>query len=77
MIKLQNHLIRSAGIFLLILLAHHSFAQSFYYGNDLSYVNQMEDAGAVYKENMQSKDVYRIFADHGTNLVRVRLWVDP
>jgi arabinogalactan endo-1,4-beta-galactosidase len=77
MIKLQNHLIRSAGIFLLILLAYHSFAQNFYCGNDLSYVNQMEDAGAVYKENMQSKDVYRIFADHGTNLVRVRLWVDP
>ena len=37
----------------------------------------MEDGGAVYKENMQAKDVYHIFADHGTNLVRVRLWVDP
>jgi arabinogalactan endo-1,4-beta-galactosidase len=52
-------------------------AQSFYFGNDLSYVNQMEDCGAVFKENNQPKDVYRIFADHGTNLVRVRLWIDP
>lgn len=54
-----------------------SEAQDFYFGNDLSYVNQMEDCGAVFKENMVPKDVYRIFADHGTNLVRVRLWVDP
>lgn len=52
-------------------------AQSFYFGCDLSYVNQMEDCGAVYKEDMQPKDVYQIFADHGTNLVRVRLWADP
>ena len=54
-----------------------SFCQTFYFGNDLSYVNQMEDCGAVFKENMGPKDVYQIFADHGTNLVRVRLWVDP
>ena len=51
--------------------------QTFYRGNDLSYVNQMEDCGAVFKENGIPRDVYRIFADHGTNLVRVRLWVDP
>ncbi|UCH14570.1 MAG: glycosyl hydrolase 53 family protein [Bacteroidales bacterium] len=54
-----------------------SFCQTFYFGNDLSYANQMEDCGAVFKENMVPKDVYQIFADHGTNLVRVRLWVDP
>jgi len=52
-------------------------SQTFYRGNDLSYVNQMEDCGAVFKENGVPKDVYQIFADHGTNLVRVRLWVDP
>jgi arabinogalactan endo-1,4-beta-galactosidase len=51
--------------------------QIFYRGNDLSYANQMEDCGAVFKENGVPKDVYQIFADHGTNLVRVRLWVDP
>jgi arabinogalactan endo-1,4-beta-galactosidase len=51
--------------------------QSFYFGNDLSYVNQMEDCGAVFKEENHPKDVYQIFADHGTNLIRVRLWVDP
>lgn len=51
--------------------------QTFYFGNDLSYVNQMEDCGGDFKENGVSKDVYQIFADHGSNLVRVRLWVDP
>ena len=56
---------------------HTITGQTFYRGNDLSYVNEMEDCGAVFKENGVPKDVYRIFADHGTNLVRVRLWVDP
>jgi len=51
--------------------------QEFYFGHDLSYVNQMEDCGAIFKENGVPKDVYTIFADHGTNLVRVRLWLDP
>ncbi|WP_340102516.1 glycoside hydrolase family 53 protein [Rhodohalobacter sp. 8-1] len=49
----------------------------FYYGADLSYVNQMEDCGADYKRGGISEDPYKIFADLGTNLVRVRLWVDP
>ena len=52
-------------------------AQSFYFSNDLSYVNQMEDCGAVFKESGIPKDVYEIFADRGSNLVSVRLWVDP
>lgn len=63
--------------FLLLLNAVSAAGQNFYFGNDLSYVNQMEDCGAVFKENGQPKDVYQIFKDHGTNLVRVRLWVDP
>ncbi len=64
-------------IAVLFLPACIAMGQTFYRGNDLSYVNQMEDCGAVFKENGVPKDVYRIFADHGTNLVRVRLWVDP
>jgi arabinogalactan endo-1,4-beta-galactosidase len=64
-------------LLLIILLPFYTQAQDFYFGNDLSYVNQMEDCGAVFKENNQAKDVYQIFADHGTNLVRVRLWLDP
>lgn len=50
----------------------------FYYGADLSYVNEMEDCGATYKNsNNTSKDPYIIFKEAGTNLVRVRLWHNP
>ena len=52
-------------------------AQSFYFGADLSYVNEMEDCGVVYKEQGQVKDVHQIFADHHCNLVRLRLWHSP
>lgn len=51
---------------------------NFFKGADLSYVNEMEDCGAVYKDqNNIEKDVYDIFKDAGTNLVRVRLWHNP
>jgi arabinogalactan endo-1,4-beta-galactosidase len=49
----------------------------FYFGADLSYVNQILDHGGVYKDNGEVRDPYRIFKDHGTNLVRLRLWHDP
>lgn len=50
----------------------------FYYGADLSYVNEMEDCGAIYKNGSGiTKDVYSIFKDAGANLVRVRLWHNP
>ncbi|MAZ28754.1 MAG: arabinogalactan endo-1,4-beta-galactosidase [Cytophagaceae bacterium] len=51
---------------------------SFYVGADLSYVNEMLDCGAKYKTaGGQVEDPYRIFAQAGTNLVRVRLWHHP
>jgi arabinogalactan endo-1,4-beta-galactosidase len=49
----------------------------FFLGLDLSYVNEMDDCGAVYLENGQSRDTYELFADHGANLVRARLWHNP
>ncbi|MBN1924530.1 MAG: glycosyl hydrolase 53 family protein [Prolixibacteraceae bacterium] len=53
-------------------------AQSdFIFGADLSYANMMEDCGAEFREDGEPKDVYQIFADNGTNLVRVRLWHNP
>ena len=52
-------------------------AQQFIFGSDLSYVNQMQECGVVYKENSQEKDPYEIFAGHGTNMVRLRLWHTP
>ena len=50
----------------------------FYYGADLSYVNEMEDCGASYIDiNNVVKDPYTIFKEAGTNLVRIRLWHNP
>lgn len=63
--------------FILLIQNFPAKCQSFYFGNDLSYVNEMEDCGVVYRENNVPKDPYQIFADHGTNLVRLRLWHTP
>jgi arabinogalactan endo-1,4-beta-galactosidase len=54
-------------------------AQSgFYFGADLSYVNEMEDCGVRYKtEGGVEQDPYTIFADSKANLVRLRLWHSP
>lgn len=50
----------------------------FYYGADLSYVNEMIDCGATYSNSQNViEDPYTIFSDAGANLVRVRLWHNP
>ncbi len=49
----------------------------FFYGADLSYVNEMEDCGAVYRVNSIPQDPFTIFAGRGANLVRARLWHNP
>lgn len=49
----------------------------FYAGADLSYTNEMEDCGVVYKDNGAAKDPYKIFSDYGCKLVRLRLWHTP
>jgi arabinogalactan endo-1,4-beta-galactosidase len=52
-------------------------ADTFWFGADLSYVNEMEDCGAKYRDRGAVDDPFHIFKAHGTNLVRVRLWIDP
>ncbi|MDX1911054.1 MAG: glycosyl hydrolase 53 family protein, partial [Saprospiraceae bacterium] len=51
--------------------------QSLMLGADLSYVNEMEDCGVVYKVQDQPRDPYQIFAENGCNLARFRLWHTP
>ncbi len=46
-------------------------------GVDLSYVNQVEDYGGVYRDSGKVKDCFRILKDYGANTVRVRLWHMP
>jgi arabinogalactan endo-1,4-beta-galactosidase len=49
----------------------------FYFGADLSYVNQILDYGGVYKDGGEVKSAYKIFKDRGASLVRLRLWHNP
>lgn len=50
---------------------------SFYFGADLSYVNQILDFGGEYKDGGEVRNPYRIFSDRGSNLSRFRLWHNP
>ena len=50
----------------------------FYYGADLSYVNEMEDCDAIYTDMHDNiKDPFKIFYEAGANLIRIRLWHNP
>lgn len=48
-----------------------------YLGADLSYVNEIGDCGASFKESGKEIDPYVLFAKKGCNIVRVRLWHSP
>ena len=56
----------------------NTIALSFYSGADLSYINEMEDCGAIFKNlNNAVEDPYKIFYDAGAKIIRVRLWHNP
>lgn len=76
-IKRYNSKFLLLSSFLILCLPVAILAQPFYFGADLSYVNEMEDCGAVYYENSIAKDPFEIFAGHSCNLVRLRLWHTP
>src|SRR5262245_16805381 len=70
--------VRALICWLVLLAATPSaHAQDFYFGADLSYVNEMEDCGAHYRMNGAVRDPYEIFRDAGHNLVRIRLFHTP
>lgn len=50
-------------------------ARDYWFGADLSYVNEMKACGAKYDYKGET-DAYKIFAQSGHNLIRVRIWVD-
>ena len=75
--RINKTLKQAIGVTSVIAASTFNVHASGYKGVDLSYVNEMEDCGAVYYENGSAKDPFQIFADHGANVVRVRLWHDP
>lgn len=60
-----------------LLFATPAPADDFVFGADLSFANEMNDCGAVYKDRGTPADVYAIMKAHGTNVVRLRLWNNP
>lgn len=50
---------------------------SFFFGADLSYVNEVEGCGATYQVNGEAQEVFALFAEQGVNLARARLWHNP
>lgn len=50
---------------------------SFYLGADLSYVNELEDCGGIYREKGEKVEPFGYFAKKGSNLIRLRLWHSP
>jgi arabinogalactan endo-1,4-beta-galactosidase len=63
-----------AGFAAVFLFAAPASANDFVFGADLSYADEMDDCGAVFKDDGKPKDVFAIFKDHGAGLVRLRLW---
>lgn len=48
-----------------------------YLGVDISYANEMEDCGAVYRSGGRTVEPYAFFKQSGANLARIRIWNDP
>jgi arabinogalactan endo-1,4-beta-galactosidase len=49
-------------------------AGGLYLGADLSYVNEMEDCGAIYRNAGKPIDPFALLKAEGGNIVRVRIW---
>ena len=48
-----------------------------YLGVDISYANEMDDCGAVYKSGGKTVDQFQFFKSAGANVARIRIWNDP
>jgi len=64
-------------LMLVLLFPLAESAEAPWRGVDLSYVNELEDCGAVFRDKGAAADPYAIFAKAGANLVRLRLWHSP
>ncbi len=59
-----------------LMASSQASAHEFYFGADLSFANEMDDCGVVYREGGQPKDLFALFKEHGANIARVRIWTD-
>lgn len=65
-------------LFLSLIYFSNIFSQTdFIKGADISYLPQLEDSGAVFKENEVPRDFLQILKSHGVNYIRLRIWLNP
>jgi arabinogalactan endo-1,4-beta-galactosidase len=57
--------------------AQHYLDSTFYTGADVSFLQQIEDSGGVFKDNGKQMDCLAILKNHGFNYIRLRIWDTP
>ena len=53
------------------------FSDNLIKGIDASYVDELLEKGAVFKENNEEKNIFDIYKNNGINYIRLRLWHSP
>jgi arabinogalactan endo-1,4-beta-galactosidase len=72
----EAYMKRLALLATLLIVCFPVSAREIYFGADLSFANQMDDCGVIYRENGAPKDVFALFKEHGMNVARFRIWTD-
>lgn len=75
--KRRFTLVAMASLISLATAQAESTKPPIYLGVDISYANEMDDCGAVYKSGGTSVDQFKFFKSAGANVARIRIWNDP
>jgi arabinogalactan endo-1,4-beta-galactosidase len=75
--KRRFTLVAMASLISLATAQAESTKPPIYLGVDISYANEMDDCGAVYKSDGQTVDQFKFFKSAGANVARIRIWNDP
>jgi arabinogalactan endo-1,4-beta-galactosidase len=71
------HLFYLTGILFYLNISLLYAQGEFIKGSDISFLQQIEDNGGVFRENGATKDPLLILKDHHINYIRLRLWNNP
>jgi arabinogalactan endo-1,4-beta-galactosidase len=75
--KMISKLFLLAGILVYLNTSMLYSQEEFIKGADVSFLQQIEDNGGVFRENGTTKDPLLILKDHQINYIRLRLWNNP
>jgi len=65
------------NILFIFLLNYICLAEETIKGIDASYIDELFNKGAVYKENGKTNNILSIYENNGINYIRLRLWHSP